>query len=356
MHAGRRGSRQPAGARRAARDAGPPGQAPRPLDFERALAALAAALGRRGGLQERLRTNALRWFHGAADGVPGFVLEQYDDVLVAQLHDGVLKLDERAARALAEHAQRALGARAVYLKRFPANRSAAFKRLEAAHRDATPWIGAPVEAERTVCEESLTFLVRPYDGYSTGLFLDQRANRARIRAAAGGKSLLNLFAYTCSFSVAAAAGGATSTTSVDASKRYLEWGKRNFAFNSLALERHTFICSDALAYFKRATRQRRRFDMIVVDPPAFGRDKASGRVFALADDLHPLLGGAVELLAEGGWLLFSTNFRALRRPRIVDALRRAAGSRRVLGLDELELPADFAADPEYVKSFLMQLD
>lgn len=356
MRIGRRRSRQRAGPRRAAGDARPLPQPPGPLDYHQAQASLAAALDRRSGLPQRLRTNALRWFHGAGDGVPGFVLEQYDDVLVAQMHDGVLALDEHAARRLAESARSALGARAVYLKRFPADRSAALKRLESFHRDETPWIGDAVEPERTVSEHALNYIVRPYDGYSTGLFLDQRANRARIRAAADAKSLLNLFAYTCSFSVAAAAGGAARTTSVDASRRYLEWGKRNFAVNRLSLENHTFICSDALAYFKRAARQGRRFDILVVDPPAFGRDKASGRVFALVDDLDALLGGAVGLLASGGLLLFTTNLRGLRRARILGALRRAAGHRRVRRPDELELPADFAGDPDYARSFLMQLD
>ena len=99
-----------------------------------------------------------------------------------------------------------------------------------------------------------------------GLFLDQRDNRRRIRAQARGKDVLNLFAYTCGFSVAAAAGGAASTVSVDLSPKALEWGRANFALSHLDPSDHQFIKSDAFDYLRRAARQGKRFDIIILDP------------------------------------------------------------------------------------------
>jgi len=110
--------------------------------------------------------------------------------------------------------------------------------------------------EYAVLENGIRFLVRPHDGHSTGLFLEHRDNRKRVRRLAAGRNMLNAFAYTCGFSVAAALGGAAGTVSVDVSKKYLEWGKCNFAANELNLADHRFICSDIFDYYRRARRRR----------------------------------------------------------------------------------------------------
>src|SRR5436190_23538728 len=131
---------------------------------------------------------------------------------------------------------------AVYRKVFPRDRNARRTELVPLHHDSTPWIGAPAAAEFAVMENRMRFLVRPFDGYSTGLFLEHRDNRSRIREMSVGKRVLNLSAYTCGFSVAAALGGG-ATTSVDVAVKFLEWGKRNFDENGVLLDGHTFICS-----------------------------------------------------------------------------------------------------------------
>ena len=143
--------------------------------------ALDRALAARAALLADLQTTACRIFHGRADGIDGLVLEKLGDVLIAQLHEEQLALDEGAARELCVQAMARLGARAVYRKVFPKDRSAAAARLAGQHADATPWIGTAVEPEFAVLEHGLRYLVRAYDGYSTGLFLEHRANRQRLR-------------------------------------------------------------------------------------------------------------------------------------------------------------------------------
>ncbi|MBU1247574.1 MAG: class I SAM-dependent methyltransferase, partial [Proteobacteria bacterium] len=216
-------------------------------------------------------TNTCRIFNAAADGIPGLVIERFGDVLVAQLHEGRLRLSESETRNLCAHAQKRLGARAVYRKVFSQERSKAHPTLNKLHSDPRPWVGEPVEAETPVLESGVRYLIRPYDGHSVGLFLEHRDNRRRLHDLAAGFAVLNAFAYTCAFSVATALGRAAATISVDVSKKCLEWGKRNFAANGLDLTAHKFICSDIFDYYRRAGRQGRRFDLIILDPPTFGR-------------------------------------------------------------------------------------
>jgi len=317
--------------------------------FERALAARAALLA-------DPHSNVCRVFNGAADGIDGLVVEKLGDVLIAQLHEGRLPLAESEVRSLCAYAQRRLSARAVYRKIFVRDRSAAEGAVAKLHSDATPWLGEAAEAEFPVLENGMTFLVHPYDGYSVGLFLEHRENRERVRALAAGRTVLNAFAYTCAFSVAAALGGAAATVSVDVSKRNLEWGKRNFAANGLELGSHLFICSDIFDYYRRAKRQGRAFDLIILDPPTFARTKRPKRVFILADDLQRLVAGAVELLSPGGYLLLATNHRGTSQRRLQSAVAVAAGARPFKIIERPRLPLDFLRAPGYAKSILARLD
>lgn len=338
-------------ARRERSEQGPPPRLPVAIALQRLDAALAA----RRALLDDVHRTALRLLNDEADGIPGLVIERLADVLVAQCHEGRLALDLDDARAVCERAMNAIGAMAVYRKTFARDRSAALPSLEALHRDPTPWIGSPAAPELVVEEHGMRFLVRPYDGYAFGLFLDQRDNRARARALSAGRRVLNLFAYTCGFSVAAALGGAEQVVSVDVSKRSLEWGKRNFTANGLDLGRALFICSDALDYFVRARRQGRLFDLVIVDPPTFARIKGTRRVFSIERDLDALLAAALERLTPGGQILLSTNHRGTSAARLEAALHAAAAPRRLTIEDRPRLPADFAGDAEYAKSLLARL-
>ena len=156
-----------------------------------------AALPRRAALLEQHRTTACRLFHGASDGIAGLVIEKYDDVLIVQQHEQRCTLENSELRCVGEYVRQQTGARAVYRKFFPKDRDAARPALQVQHTDPQPWIGRPVPPELEVIENQIRFRVRPYDGYASGLFLEQRDNRRRVRQLASGVRLLNGFSYTC---------------------------------------------------------------------------------------------------------------------------------------------------------------
>ncbi|MFM8719679.1 MAG: class I SAM-dependent methyltransferase [Chthoniobacterales bacterium] len=159
--------------------------------------------------------------------------------------------------------------------------------------------------EITVQENGLSYLVEPAGGYSTGLFLDQRLNRQWVTGL-GAKRMLNLFAYTCSFTVCAASSGA-ETCSVDAAKRVLGTGRQNFELNGIdPAEGHRFLADDAMKVVPRLLKRGETFDLIVLDPPTFGR--ADGRVFRIEKDLPALVRECFAMLEPGGWLLVSCNY------------------------------------------------
>ena len=159
--------------------------------------------------------------------------------------------------------------------------------------------------EIVVQEAGLSYVVEPAGGYSSGLFLDQRANRQWV-SGLGARRMLNLFAYTCSFTVCAAAGGAV-TCSVDAAKRVLGTGRRNLELNGIdPAEGHRFLADDAMKVVPRLAKRGEKFDLIVLDPPTFGR--ADGRVFRIEKDLPGLVSECFGLLESGGSLLVSCNY------------------------------------------------
>lgn len=159
--------------------------------------------------------------------------------------------------------------------------------------------------EIIVQENGLSYLVEPAGGYSSGLFLDQRFNRQWV-GGLGAKRMLNLFAYTCSFTLCAASAGA-ETCSVDAAKRVLGMGRRNLEINGIdPAEGHRFLADDVLKVVPRLLKRAEAFDLIVLDPPTFGR--ADGRVFRIEKDLPVLVRDCFDLLEPGGWLLVSCNY------------------------------------------------
>jgi 23S rRNA G2069 N7-methylase RlmK/C1962 C5-methylase RlmI len=209
--------------------------------------------------------------------------------------------------------------------------------------------------ELAVNEGDLRFWVNLSDYLDTGLFPDRRGIRALIRGEAAGKRVLNLFAYTCGFSVYAAAGGAVSVDSVDLSHTYLGWGRRNFALNGLAgggaagQGPFRFIRADALRFLEEAAEKRRKWDLIILDPPAFSNSKKMAGALDLRRDHPELIARCLGLLNSGGRLWFSAGtgrFR-LEREKIEDLLYgrggiRQAGPRNL----RIEVPEDRAVIDE----------
>jgi 23S rRNA (cytosine1962-C5)-methyltransferase len=293
--------------------------------------ALARAVERRWGLGRGetgpRATTAFRLVNEEGDGLPRLAVDVYGDWLVAQLYDGPPSVgsqpgrdpelkglwDDPARRGLLLDALAALGFDGVYLKVRPRQSNVLVDTRRDDLAPALPVRGVAAPAPLPILEEGVPFLVRLGDGLSTGLFLDQRGNRRRVRELAKEARVANLFAYTCAFTVAAAMGGARRTVSVDVSAAALERGRENLAHASVSRGDHTFAADDAFSWLTRAARRGDRFDLIVLDPPSYSSTKR-GRFVADAD-YETLAAQALALLVPGGRLLACTNHRGISPSR-----------------------------------------
>jgi 23S rRNA (cytosine1962-C5)-methyltransferase len=156
------------------------------------------------------------------------------------------------------------------------------------------------------------FIVNLTDYLDTGLFLDHRQTRALVQSLAAGRRFLNLFCYTGSFSVYAAAGAAKTSTSVDLSNTYLDWARRNFELNGMDAGCHRLVQADARRFVRDEAAAGQRYDLVVLDPPSFSNSKRMQGVLDLQRDHVELIRDCVEILAPAGELLFSTNLRSFR--------------------------------------------
>jgi 23S rRNA (cytosine1962-C5)-methyltransferase len=173
----------------------------------------------------------------------------------------------------------------------------------------------------TVTERGLKFEVNLLRYLDTGLFLDHRDTRQHVRESVAGKSFLNLFAYTGSFSVYAAAGGARRSVTVDLSKTYQAWTRRNLLRNGFDdFARHSLVQADTMEFLARMRRAGARFDLIVLDPPSFSNSKRMQATFDVQRDHVELLQRTHDLLAPGGELLFSNNRRGFRMDPAIEQL------------------------------------
>lgn len=282
---------------------------------------------------------------------PGLVAEIWSDVVVLHAYEGQYRgdLDVLKTRATIEREKRS--ARSVYLKPFPLdrNRPEAFLPWDS----RLPLVGEAVE-ELVVRENGHRFLIRPPETFSVGLFMDQRAHRAFLQNRVQGKRVLNLFAYTCGFSVYAAKGGATEVVSVDLSGRYLEWGQQNFRQNDLPVADHKFYRTDVMEQLRRSHKRGERFDRIILDPPTFSRNDR-GKVFRIAKDWPELWQACGALLPAGGELFFSCNFAGWSRGDFETAWRQAIGERLDKVIPLPALPDDFREEKEPLHAVLVSL-
>jgi 23S rRNA (cytosine1962-C5)-methyltransferase len=229
--------------------------------------------------------------------------------------------------------------------------------------------GQPAPDRFVVRENGVKFELSFTEGYSVGLFLDQRDNRRRLRTGhlaaefplrvvAVAPRVLNTFAYTCGFSVAAALGGA-HTTSLDLSKKYLGWGKRNFTLNQLDPSRHEFIYGDTFDWLKRFAKRGRQFEVVLLDPPTFSQSKESG-LFRAQKDYGKLVGAALPVLAPDGVLFCSTNAADLAPEDFLAQVTTAVRSRgrKILQQHYVPQPPDFPVsrgEPAYLKTVWLRV-
>lgn len=340
---------------------------------------LARAIARRADLIACKRTQAIRLFSGDAEGAPGVYIDSYgppdNNGAVMMVYEGRAprafageNAANRAAEVLSVLASTPLATRAVYVKPFPKDRPKLGGEMPAEVTSPTPAAGETLPEALVVRELDWKLEVRLYDGLSTGLFLDQRENRAAMALAiarrrekmqASGKSgeslaVLNTFAYTCAFSVACAKAGAI-TTSVDVSGRYLDWGKRNFAHNNIDTSEasgHRFAKMDTFEFFAYAARKQLRYDLIILDPPSFaaGSKKKGIKAFSSISDYGDLVKQAAGLLKPHGAIFASTNTQELCvSPRAGEAIRLEREIAKALGHEPRWLklpptPQDFAVE------------
>lgn len=328
----------------------------------------------RTALIEPKETNAFRMIHGASDGWPGWYVDRFDEFLLSQSETKLIEEQRR-------HLDGIPGKRGIYHKILS-------RRVRGASTaDASPQLlsGEAAPERFVVRENSVQFELSFNEGYSVGLFLDQRGNRRRFLTGhvAGGFSLyekdgdrpvlrsttaeggrdacprvLNVFAYTCGFSVCAAKGGAR-TTSLDLSKKYLEWGRRNFALNGLDPAAHDFIYGDAFDWLRRLAKKASVFDIIVLDPPTFSQSKERG-VFRAETHYGELLAAALSLLKTGGVLFASTNAADWPPEKFLAAIEKnvRATKRKILQQHYAPQPPDFPvsrAEPAYLKTVWLRI-
>ena len=341
--------------------------APVNFDIEPCLALRSAAI-------ELDATNAFRVIHGASDGWPGWFVEKLGDFLLSQ-----------SEFALSAKQQEELS---WFANKF-SSRGAYHKILSRQVRRSSPTEAAPqlvfgeAAPERfEILENGARFEMSFNEGYSVGLFLDQRDNRRRFltghiaddfpffkseignRPAAskldedGKPEILNCFAYTCGFSACAAKAGAR-TTSLDLSKKYLAWGKRNFILNGLDSAAHDFIYGDAFDWLRRLVKKGRAFDAVVLDPPTFSQSKEHG-TFRAEKDYGKLATAALPVLKPGGVLLASTNAADWPPENFLAGVDAAVHSakRKILQRHYVPQPPDFPisrAEPAYLKTVWLRV-
>lgn len=207
----------------------------------------------------------------------------------------------------------------------------------------------------TAYENSISVELRRDQGFSPGLFLDQRANRHWILLNSENKKVLNLFSYTSVFSVAAALGKATQVTTVDASPVFLNWSKDNFKLNQLNIEKHDFFAQDSLLFLKGSKKRNRKWDLIICDPPSFGRTKTT--TWKIEKDLPELIQLMESCLAPHGLILFTCNFEKWSVLELKKVFQKALPRRKFKILDLPTSDLDFEFPDAYnnlLKGLLLQ--
>jgi 23S rRNA (cytosine1962-C5)-methyltransferase len=317
-----------------------------------------ARLALRTALMDPEMTNAFRVTQGASDGESRWYVDRLGEFLLSQ-SEGEL------SEARREYLKSLPGVRGIYHKIL--NRQV----RRASQVESSPqcvW-GEPAPERFAVRENGIEFELSFNEGYSVGLFLDQRDNRRRLLTGhvAGGFPLtgtrqplemLNTFAYTCGFSVCAAKTGII-TTSLDLSKKYLEWGRRNFVRNGIDPAAHDFIHGDVFDWLRRLARKGRRFDVIALDPPTFSQSKEHG-TFRVEKDYGKLVAQALPLLGPDGVLFASTNAAGWSAENFLGVVEGAVrvAKRRVLRQQYVPQPPDFPvsrAEPAYLKTVWLRL-
>jgi len=325
-------------------------------DFESAI-----SLDLRKALIDPVATTAFRLIHGAADGWPGLFVDKIGGHLLvtsaSELHQAQKDLSLQLATV---HLSEGVYHKR-WLARIAAEKGTALSPALMHGKEAPP--------EFWIRENGVQYRMSFSEGYSTGLFFDQRENRRRLLnhwvgpdfplRIGPGSQVLNLFGYTCGFSVCAARSEAR-VTSIDLSKKYLDWGRANFHANGLDPAGHDFIFGDVFSWIRKLSRREGKFDLILIDPPTFSRSKESG-VFQAEKHFSKLVEGVLPMLVKGGLLFCSCNTADYEPGLFLQQVEMAVrkGNRQILKGFYVPQPPDFPItrdEPAYLKTAWFQLD
>ena len=283
-------------------------------------------------------TTAFRFFNGEGDGIGGLIIDHYDGHYVINWYSrGIYTFKENVLQAL----QEVVKVKSIYEK----------KRFDTKGQyveDDDFVLGEQPEFPLIVKENGAQFAVYLNDGAMVGVFLDQRDVRKTIRDKyAQGRHVLNMFSYTGAFSVFAALGGATKTTSVDLANRSLPKTEEQFMVNSINPEGHNIVVMDVFNYFKYAIKKQLKFDMVILDPPSFAKSKKF--TFSAAKDYKNLLKETIQITENNGIIVASTNCSTFDMKKfkqfINDAFKESNEDYKIL--EQFSLPADFKTIPEF---------
>jgi 23S rRNA (cytosine1962-C5)-methyltransferase len=287
--------------------------------------------------------------------VPDVTVDTYEGVLVVSLYRDFPPAEEGA---LLDALEAAWAPQSLYLKRRPREARILANVAKDALAPEQPARGAAVEA-LAARENGLAFLIRPGQGLSVGLYLDMRDTRAWLQGEARGLTVLNLFAYTCGFGVAARAGGATRVLNLDSSRRVLEWGEENARLNGQPVDRYDYVAGDCFDWLGRLAKKGQHFDVVVADPPSFSTTRTSR--FSAERDYARLAEAAARVVAPGGRLVACCNHASLPTRRfeamVAEGVARAGRPGRTvrsLGPSPIDFPAPPGESPA-LKVLVVQL-
>jgi 23S rRNA (cytosine1962-C5)-methyltransferase len=260
-------------------------------------------------------TDAYRLLHGEGDRMPGVVCDRYGEFAVVKL-DGEAVLSQRdALRDVFSQILPELGIRGAMLRT---------SRKQGG--EVEPFFGAEPPRELQVQERGMTLIANLWEGQKTGLFLDHRESRARVRGLSRDASVLNLYGYTGGFSVAAGLGGARMVSTVDVAKPAIELAERTFVSNGLPAERHRAIAEDVPQFLAGAREREERHELVIADPPNFAPSQA--KLEAALDSYSALHAACISITTPGGLYLAASCSSHVRMQDFLDTLREGARRER----------------------------
>ena len=323
----------------------------KPVNGELITSIFSQAINRRKSFFDDTLTTAFRLFNGEGDGFGGITIDWYENYLVISWYnETIYSFKDEIIGYIESVLPNVFG---IYEK----------VRFKSDSLPESQFISGKQAPEPLIVKENgINYATYLDEGLMTGIFLDQKEVRGALASGlATNRTLLNTFSYTGAFSVAAAMGGSLETTSVDLAKRSLEKTQEQFQVNSLDVDNQRIIVMDVFNYFKYAKKKELSYDIVVLDPPSFARNKK--KTFSVAKDYSKLTTEAVELINPKGILIASTNAANVNYDKFKDMVQKGIDGAKRSGklLETYRLPEDFHvsekfSEGNYLKVLMYEID